>query len=302
MVSGNSGNNFKDIILDSVSDGISIDAEGKFLYVNETFAKMLDYSVTELTGMTVHDVTAPEYLKLITARGRKRQQGNEVTRMYEVDLVTRNGSRIPVELSVSRIDYEGKSSSLTIIRDISERVRSRLEYIPVFEILNEAIVMYDTEKYIWMNDAYAQLRGYDSPRELIGTSIYDGIHPSEIQENIRAIAERVRTGKGSEGFWRLKKKDGSYLNVIGYASILPSLDNQITVAIIRPAKESVLFNVSKGDFIHEIQSPLTVIQGYLSLIHEHENVIMIKEVDKWFDIINRNIVRIGEFVTRIGEE
>jgi len=292
----------KDIILNSVSDGISIDSLGEFLYVNETFATMLGYTVTELTGSTVQDVTAPEYLKLITERGRKRQQGHEVDPMYEVELVTQTGSRIPVEFSVSRIDYNGKSSSLTIIRDMSERVRSRLEYIPVFETLNEAIAIYDKEKYIWVNDAYAQLRGFDSSGEIIGGSIYEGVHPSEIQENIRVIAERLRTGKNSKGFWRIQKKDGSYQKVVVHASVLPTFDNQITVAIIRPTQDTVLPTVTKGLLSHEVHSPLTVIQGYFSMLQESPDLVKTQEIENWFEIINRNIDRISEFVENVGAE
>jgi len=185
---------------------------------------------------------------------------------------------------------------------MSERVRSRLEYIPVFETLNEAIAIYDKEKYIWVNDAYAQLRGFDSSGEIIGGSIYEGVHPSEIQENIRVIAERLRTGKNSKGFWRIQKKDGSYQKVVVHASVLPTFDNQITVAIIRPTQDTVLPTVTKGLLSHEVHSPLTVIQGYFSMLQESPDLVKTQEIENWFEIINRNIDRISEFVENVGAE
>ena len=108
-------------ILNSVSDGITINSHGILLYVNETFAKMVGYSVSELIGMNVMDVTAPEYLDVITENTRNRQQGLETVSIYEVELIRKDGTRFPVEFNVSRIDYSRKSSSLTIIRDITER-------------------------------------------------------------------------------------------------------------------------------------------------------------------------------------
>lgn len=228
----------ENIILNSVSDGITVNSKGVLLYVNEPFAKMVGYTVTELIGMNVLSVTAPEYYELIIDRTNKRQKGLEVKSMYNVELVRKDGVRIPVEYSVSRIDYDGKSSSLTIIRDISERVRSRLDYIPVFEMLNEAITIYDDEKYIWVNEAYAKLRGYDTPDELIGTSIFNSISSEESQEQIRVLAERSRTGGRTKGIWKMRNKDGSFQPVITHASVLPSFDKPISVAIVRPVDDA----------------------------------------------------------------
>jgi len=151
-----------------------------------------------------------------------------------------------------------------------------------------------------VNDAYAQLRGFDSSGEIIDTSIYDGVHPSEIQENIRVIAERLRTGKGSKGFWRIQKKDGSFQKVIVHASVLPTFDNQITVAIIRPTQDTVLPTVTQGLLSHEVHSPLTVIQGYMSMLQESPDLVKTQEIENWFDIINRNIDRISEFIQKVG--
>jgi len=109
------------VILNSVSDGITINSQGVFVYVNETFAKMVGYNVHELIGMSVFSLVAPDYRELVKDRTLTRQQGLDVVSVYELELVRKDGVRFPVEFSVSRIDYMGKSSSLTIIRDISER-------------------------------------------------------------------------------------------------------------------------------------------------------------------------------------
>ena len=34
-----------------------------------------------------------------------------------------------------------------------------IDFLPVFEILNEAVAIVDNEKFIWVNDAYVKLRG-----------------------------------------------------------------------------------------------------------------------------------------------
>ena len=66
------------ILLNSVSDGVTVNSQGIFSYVNTTFAEMVGYGVSELIGMNVLKVTAPEYVDLINERTRKRQQVLEV--------------------------------------------------------------------------------------------------------------------------------------------------------------------------------------------------------------------------------
>jgi len=118
--------NYKQI-LDSSRDGVAINTGMNIMYVNEPFAKMLGYSVEELLDMNVLDITAPEYRERVDERTSRRQSGENAVSQFVTELVRKDGTRLPVELSVSLIDFEGKSSSLTIIREISERMEAEEE-------------------------------------------------------------------------------------------------------------------------------------------------------------------------------
>ena len=72
-------------------------------------------------GMNILEVTAPEYHDIVSKNTRMRQQGLDAPSQYDLELLKKNGEHLIVEFSVSRIDYKGKSSSLTIIRDTTER-------------------------------------------------------------------------------------------------------------------------------------------------------------------------------------
>jgi PAS domain S-box-containing protein len=181
---------------------------------------------------------------------------------------------------------------------------SYLDYLPVFETLNEAIVIFDNEKFLWVNDAYLKLKGLDSPDEIIGMPIFDGIHPGEVQEGMRVVSERAKTGKGSSGVWRLRRKDGSYQTVISHASILPNIEETVSVAIVRPveAVQGVFDKkITEAGFHHEIRSALTVILGYLDLLKNHEDVSTNPELKKWIDAIVQNYMRIEAIMHKIGE-
>ena len=55
-------------ILYTIPDGIAINTEGLFVYVNESLANMLGYTTAELLGMRFLDVTSPEYKEIIRKR------------------------------------------------------------------------------------------------------------------------------------------------------------------------------------------------------------------------------------------
>ena len=174
---------------------------------------------------------------------------------------------------------------------------SYLGLLPMFEVLNEAIIISDNEKYLWTNEVYAKLRGYDSPDELIGKSIFSEIHPDEVQENVRVIAERNRTGDKTRGIWRLRRKDGSYMPIIAHSSLLDDLDQRVTMTIVRPvdvAQGDIVPKISEAGMTHEIRSALTVIAGYIELIRVHKAVSLSPELEKWFEIIDQNLTRIAE--------
>lgn len=172
---------------------------------------------------------------------------------------------------------------------------SYMDYIPVFNTLNEAIIIFDTEKYLWANDAFAKIRGYDSPNELIGQSIFSNVHPDEIQEHTRVMAERSRTRENSKGVWRLRKKDGSYIPIIAHTSIIPDSNRGISVAIIRPVdvvQGDIIPKINEAGVRNELSSALTVIYGYLELLMDHEAVSLFPELRKWFKAIDGNVNRI----------
>jgi two-component system, sporulation sensor kinase A len=184
-----------------------------------------------------------------------------------------------------------------------ETKTSFLDFLPVFDVLNEAIVIFDKEKYLWVNEAYATLRGYDSPDEIIGTSIFNGIHPDEAQENVRVLAERARTRKSTKGIWRVRKKDESYQPVVAHSSLLPDPENVITIAIIRPVddeKRDIMPVISMAGITHEINSALTVVKGYHELLRDQDGTQLNSEQEKWFDVIDQNIKRIEDVSQKIS--
>ena len=124
--------------LDESRDGVTVNVLSELVYVNPRFSEMMGYSVEELIGSSILDHHAPKYRDMIRDRTRRRSNGEDVPSQYEVELIKKDGSLIPVSYSVSRIIYEGKPSSLTFIRDITERRQMEMD-IGLVNLLNTAV-------------------------------------------------------------------------------------------------------------------------------------------------------------------
>lgn len=111
------------ILIESAKDAILIGSEeDDILEVNMQACKLLGYSRQELLNMKVPDLQAPE------VRGRLgdviKSELARSDQVFETLVLHRNGTRIPVEVSIARIGSNGKRPALAIIRDITERKRA----------------------------------------------------------------------------------------------------------------------------------------------------------------------------------
>jgi PAS domain S-box-containing protein len=99
-------------LVENAEDGIfTIDPEGRFTYVNIKGMELLGYAKNELVGRNFATVIAPEYREATIDNFRKRQIGEGVDR-YEVEVITKNGKRIPVELNTRTLEYKGEFMGL----------------------------------------------------------------------------------------------------------------------------------------------------------------------------------------------
>lgn len=113
-------------LFDSANDAIFIhDFNGNFLEMNETASQRLGYSKEELRHMRVNDIEPSEYHNYILKRIKKISENKSL--FYETTHITKNGKKIPVELSSRTIELDKKSFILCIARDITDRKRAEDE-------------------------------------------------------------------------------------------------------------------------------------------------------------------------------
>ncbi|MCW4051010.1 MAG: PAS domain S-box protein [Candidatus Bathyarchaeota archaeon] len=103
------------------SDAVTVNVQGTLRFVNQRFADMIGYEISELIGMSILDLHAPEYRHLIHDITDRRQRHQKVPTRYVTYLIKKNDERIQVEYDVYLIQYEGKPASFTIIKEVSEK-------------------------------------------------------------------------------------------------------------------------------------------------------------------------------------
>jgi PAS domain S-box-containing protein len=143
-------------------EGIVFHYDGKILDVNETLAKMSGYTRSELIGMDVLELVAPESRPV----ARTHLQSNQ-EEAYEVLAVRKDGAKVPVEIHAKLVPYLGKMVRAAAVRDITERKRfakalqaANQQLMDIIEFLPDATLVIDLQgKVIAWNRAIEEMTG-----------------------------------------------------------------------------------------------------------------------------------------------
>jgi PAS domain S-box-containing protein len=92
---------------------------GNFFEVNDVACDMLGYSRAELMNMSPHEIDDPEYAYSVPDLKEQLNKQGSVT--FEMRHITKNGSRIPVEISAHLFTLNNESLVLSTARNITER-------------------------------------------------------------------------------------------------------------------------------------------------------------------------------------
>ncbi len=114
------------LLFSSGNDAVFFHGEdGRFLEVNDKACEALGYSREELLRMTWRDLDDPaSTVDSAEMQKKLRENGHAV---FEQTHVTKNGRKIPVELSVKSFTVDGRMMILAVSRDITERKQAETE-------------------------------------------------------------------------------------------------------------------------------------------------------------------------------
>ncbi|HEB73438.1 MAG TPA: PAS domain S-box protein [Nitrospirae bacterium] len=166
------------------------DLEGKFTSVNMAILDTLGYRREELLGRHYSIVTPPELIEKAREMTQRKLDGEKRTR-YELEIIGKDGRKIPVELSTKLIIKDGEPVGVQgAARDMTERKKAEdaLKILKnALDQTSEMVFITDSEGVIeYVNRAMEKITGYSS-KELIGRTpriFKSGAHESEFYANM----------------------------------------------------------------------------------------------------------------------
>ena len=110
-------------LVENINDIVfTLDRDGNFTYLSPRFRMLTGYLPQDLSGHSFVEILAPDYIESTINRFARGLFGTIIS-LYEVELLLKDGKRLPVELNVSPLlDAEGQAiGRLGVARDITER-------------------------------------------------------------------------------------------------------------------------------------------------------------------------------------
>ena len=215
-MSASTENRYQVVFDTSPTPLILVSESGEILQTNEYVDQLFGYPDGELVGKQVEVLVPPDvrphhpellsaYMDLPTSRSMGTSR--------ELFGISKDGTRIPIEIGLEPIDQDGVTWVMVSILDITERKNSEAKIRMALDAASSAMVMIDSDGRIALtNQQTCEMFGY-SREEMIG-------QPVEllVPENARRrhgvyrtsyLTKRERRSMGRERTLHGQRKDGS---------------------------------------------------------------------------------------------
>jgi two-component system cell cycle sensor histidine kinase/response regulator CckA len=279
-------------LINTASDAILvIDPETRLIVeANSKAAEILGIPEDKVIGIPesrLYPSTASESSQVLfdLAHGKQSRR---------VELQRTDGARVPVEVSASATDLEGKAVILGIFRDVRDRLeaeavlrRSEERFSYLIQNLSDIITVVAVDgTMLYHSPSIERVAGY-KPAELLGQNFLSFVHPDD-RLAVRSALERLtlRVGSAAPPEFRFCRKDHSWvwlesvgnnlLNDVAVGGIVVTSRDVTTrrglEEQVRQSQKMEAVGRLAGGIAHDFNNLLMVIQGYAEMVRQEEDV------------------------------
>lgn len=279
-------------LFETTSDLIQVTSpEGKILFANSTWHKVLGYTEAELLNLHIDDIIHPDELAKCYEFFKRSLNGEKFE--YVVSrFVSKRGKFIDVEGSISCQTGDHNSQKITcFLRDVTERKRTEIDLIKFKHVIEQgsvSVVITDIEgKIEYVNPHFTSLTGYQLNEVLWKTPrvLSSGYHNQEFYQELWATiisgniwrGELLNKKKNGETYWALVIISPIY-NLEGKITHFAGIEEDITdkkklfEELVVAKEKAEEMNKVKSYFFanmsHELRTPLIGILGFSEVLKD----------------------------------
>ncbi|HPZ96932.1 MAG TPA: PAS domain S-box protein [Phycisphaerae bacterium] len=310
------------IVAENARAAFGIVQGNRFVYANPYLAEISGYTIDEILSMDFVELIRPDQREAVADSARRRQLGEPVPTNYEVALLTKDGQIRWLDMSLGRIEYNGRPAivgaayDVTFRKQAEQELRRREEH---FRLLAEAM-----PQMVWIARPDGYLEYFNSRCYEYGGATFDQgkgddwmrwLHPDDLERTKRRWHHSLTTGEPYEIEYRFRRAhDGTYRWFLGRALPVRDESGQIVswfgtsteiheqkqlqeqLAAAQQAAEharQVAEDASraKDRFIavlsHELRTPLTPVLAAVSLLQRRPELD--SQTVKDLEMIRRNV-------------
>ena len=303
-------------ILNSALDAIvTIDDHGRITEFNLAAERTFGWPRHSVLGRLLSDVIVPHELRAAHSAGFERLlrtgEAHVLGQRLELPALKADGTTIPAEVSIVRIDREGPPAFTGFIRDISERVAkqraleaSERRTRAVIDQMLEGLLLVDesTGHIKLVNPAAEKMFGYQ-PGEMLGLHVRSLMpdRPEYAAADFLTATTEHALGRTTE--WEAKHKSGRSFPFELQLSALETSEGRVLAGFLRDLSERHAVERLKKQFVstvsHELRTPLTSVRGSLGLLASGAVGDLAPDAIRLVAIAERNVVRLVALINDI---
>ena len=241
---------------------------GMHVYMNDVWCDITGYSREELLDISMADLIHHKDRDAAIARYASRLSGEDIPDLFELSIIRKNGTEIPVEVTYAHSTYKGKSANVGFIREIAERKKTETALRQSEEFNssvlrnspNPVMVANSDTSIRYVNPALENLTGY-SLDELVGQKVPRPWWPEEMYEKLKSdvkIAYR-RGFRDLERCFQKKSGERFWVQITATPVIIDGkfhhfIDNWVDITERKQMEEEIIKN---RDYLERLNDSLT---------------------------------------------